>query len=75
MLLYLLFTCRYMKTSSVMINVAIIVSCMMLFMTNVLLLTIFGSKKYKFSGKVSNALCYVRLIFVRTSHVATSIIL
>ena len=53
-----------MKTSSVTINVVITVGCMMLFMTGLPLLLIYGAKHYNLSEKDSSALCYVRSIFV-----------
>ena len=55
-----------MKTSSVTINVVIIVGCMMLFMTGLPLLIIYGAKHYNLSEKESSAPCYVILIFVTT---------
>ena len=58
-----------MKTSSVTVNVVIIVGCILLFMIPLPALLTYGSKQYSISEEGSNALCYVRSIFTHFVHV------
>ena len=58
-----------MKTSSVTVNIAITVSCMLIFMGTLPILLTYGAKHYDINEEESSALCYVRSILAQTLHV------
>ena len=58
-----------MKTSSVTVNIVIIVGCMMIYMGSLSILVTYGAKQYDINEKESSALCYVRPNFAHTLHV------
>ena len=58
-----------MKTSSVTVNIVIIIGCMMIFMGSLSILLTYGTKQYDINEEESKALCYVRTILAHTSHV------
>ena len=58
-----------MKTSSVTVNIVIVIGCMMMFMGTLPLLLLYGVEQYDVNKEESNALCYVRSTLAHTSHV------
>ena len=60
-----------MKTSSVTVNIVIVVGCMMIFMGTLPLLLIYGAEQYDIDEEesIASALCYVRSILAHTLHV------
>ena len=57
-----------MKTSSVTVNVVVIVGCTMISTSILAILLTYGVKQYGISEGESSALCYVRSIFAHTLH-------
>lgn len=51
-----------MKSSSLTLNLVIIVACNLIFFTNVLRLLVYGAGKYDIGDTTSSALCQVRLL-------------